>query len=124
MLFWLTFAGLYMELCGAFLLAAEAIGPEHLLRAGEFLRRRRLVAFAVYFLLVILLLVLVRLELVFRVAEAFILIVSLGLLHDFAPQLFRLIVRYLKRGTAGVLGFLLFSAGFVIQAYVTLMLLK
>lgn len=37
----LTFVGLYLELAGAFLLSAEAIGKEHLLQVGASIRKHR-----------------------------------------------------------------------------------
>jgi len=122
-LYILTFTGLYLELAGAFLLSAEAIGFNHLLRIAATIRRHRILGFAFYFILVIILLILTKLKIVLHFPEAFVLILSLGLLHDFGPRIIEIIVRRLEKGTAGIVGFILFSLGFVSQAYVSLSLL-
>ncbi len=120
LLYALTFAGLYLELAGAFLLSAEAIGQEHLLRVAEAIRRHRVATFIVYLVLVALLLVLVKLDVAFHFPEALILILSLGLINDFGPRIIKSIVMRLEKGTAGMIGFLLFAMGFILQAYVSL----
>ena len=119
-LYGLTFTGLYLELAGAFLLSAEAIGQDNLLNVAEAIRKHRVVSFIVYLILVISLVVLAKLNVAFHLPEALILILSLGLINDFGPRIIRSIVMRLKKGTAGVIGFLLFALGFIIQAYVSL----
>ena len=52
-----------------------------------------------------------------------ILIISLGIINDFAPRIIKIIVKRLEKGTLGIIGFILFSIGFSIQAYVNLSLL-
>jgi hypothetical protein len=119
----LTFIGLYLELAGAFLLSAEAIGKDNLLTIADRLERFRWLSFAVMVLLVVAILIFSRLFPVLHLREAMVIIVSIGLLSDFSPKLLRLLVRKAERGTAGILGFLLFAIGFAFQAYVSLSLL-
>ncbi len=123
LLYVLTFAGLYLELAGAFLLSAEAIGRDQLTRLAEALRRHRVVSFLAYAAVVVALLVIVRLGAAIRLTEALILILSVGLIHDFGPRIVSSIVSRLEKGSAGALGFLLFAFGFSLQAYVSLSLL-
>lgn len=123
LMYTLTFAGLYLELIGAFLLAAEAIGMEHLLRIAELLRKRRVAGFVVMLAAVCLIVAASRLMTVIHSTEAIVMICSLGLLYDFAPKAISVLVRHFGRGTAGILGFGLFAVGFVLQAYVSLSLL-
>jgi|GEM_PF-2165086 len=122
-LYTLTFLGLYLELIGAFLLSAEAIGSENLLRLAKVMRSRRILGFAVLVILVIAMVVLARMQIVLHLTEAIVLVVSLGLFFDFGPALIEIIVKRLSRGYAGFIGFLLFSIGFVLQAYVSLSVL-
>lgn len=123
-LYWLTFSGLYLELVGAFLLAAEAIGQSNLLRVAEFMRNRRILSFS---LLVVATLIIILLSQVFPIlslTEAIVLILTFGIFLDFAPNFFEIIINRLEKGTAGILGFIIFSIGFIIQAYVNLLLLR
>lgn len=122
-LYILTFTGLYLELAGAFLLSAEAIGFDNLMKIAESMKRRRILAFMFYISVVAILLVLLKMKVAFHFPEAFVLILSLGLLHDFGPKIIEIIVNRLDRGTAGVVGFILFAFGFASQAYVSLSLL-
>jgi len=124
LLYWMTFAGLYLELIGAFLLAVEAIGKDHLRRAGNFMKKRRVFTFILFIISVCLILLLSRAFAVFRLTEAFVLIFSLGVFIDFAPRLFEIIIRRLERGTAGIIGFVLFALGFSVQAYISLVQLR
>ena len=119
----LTFIGLYLELAGAFLLSAEAIGKDNLLKVAGRLESFRWISFAAMVVLVLGILLFSRFFPVLHMREAGVLIISLGILSDFAPRLFRLLVRKAERGTAGLLGFGLFAVGFVLQAYVSLTLL-
>ena len=80
----------------------------------------RVVTFTVYMIIVAMLLVLAKLDVAFHFPEALILILSLGLINDFGPRIIKSIVMRLKIGTAGMIGFLLFASGFVLQAYVSL----
>ena len=120
LLYILTFIGLYLELAGAFLLSAEAIGQENLLRVAEAIRKHRVITFIVYMALVVVLIILVKLDVAFHFPEALILILSLGLVNDFGPRIIKSIVMRLRKGTAGMIGFLLFALGFTLQAYVSL----
>ncbi|MBC8366736.1 hypothetical protein H8E52_04930 [bacterium] len=122
-MYFLTFLGLYLELAGAFLLSAEAIGKDNLLALADKLERYRWYSFAVMVLLVMAVIFFSRRYPVLHFREALVIILSIGLLNDFAPKLFRLLVRKTERGTAGVIGFLLFAIGFAFQAYVSLSLL-
>ena len=54
----LTFLGLYLELAGAFMLSAEAIGSNHLLRIAEMLRRRRTISFIIMIIAIVLIMIL------------------------------------------------------------------
>jgi hypothetical protein len=114
-----TFAGLYLELFGAFLLAAEAIGKEHLLRVAGLLRKRRVVGFVVMLAVIFVIVAVSRLMRVIHFTEVIVMVFSLGLLYDFAPAAITILVRRFGTGTAGILGFGLF----VLQAYVSLSLL-
>lgn len=119
----LTFTGLYLELAGAFLLSAEAIGKEQLLRIAGVLRRHRVTGFIFFVVFVLAVLLLERLVPALRLFEAFALILTLGLVFDFGARVIEKIVAKLERGTAGMLGFILFAIGFSLQAYVSLTLL-
>jgi len=119
----LTFIGLYLELAGAFLLSAEAIGKDNLLKVADRLERFRWISYGVFLALVVAVLAFARFFPVLHLREAAIIIVSLGVLSDFAPRLCRLLVRKTERGTAGIVGFVLFALGFALQAYVSLSLL-
>lgn len=123
-LYWLTFAGLYFELAGGFLLAVEAIGPDHLIGAGAFLKRHRIAGFGCLVVATAAIIVFTKLIPAFRLTEALILIVTLGLLFDFAPALFEMAVKRFRKGTAGIIGFGLFAVGFSIQSYVALVQLR
>jgi len=119
----LTFFGLYLELAGAFLLSAEAIGADNLLKIADKLRRHRVIRFIV---LVVVSVIVVAISKFFRVLhlnEALVIILSLGILSDFSPKIIQILVQRLKKGTVGIIGFLLFAIGFSIQAYVNLSLL-
>lgn len=122
-LYTITFLGLYLELIGAFLLSAEAIGSENLLRIAKVMRSRRIIGFAILVVLVVAMFVLARMQIVLHLTESVILVVSLGLFFDFGPALIDIIVKRLSRGYAGFIGFILFSIGFVLQAYVSLSVL-
>jgi len=122
-LYALTFTGLYLELAGAFLLSAEAIGSDNLLKVAATMRRHRIFSFMVLAAAVAGVLVLSRLKIVIHLTEAIILILSIGLFYDFGPRVIEILVSRLKKGTAGIAGFILFAVGFAIQAYVTLSLL-
>jgi len=56
--------------------------------------------------------------------EAFILIFSLGILVDFAPKIFTFIIKRAEKGTSGFVGFIIFSLGFLLQAFVNLSQLR
>lgn len=122
-LYTLTFLGLYLELIGAFLLSAEAIGSENLLRIARIIRSRRIIGFAILVILVVAMIILARMQIVLHLTEAVVLVISLGLFFDFGPALIEIIVKRLSRGYAGFVGFILFSFGFVLQAYVSLSVL-
>ncbi len=119
----LTFFGLYLELAGAFLLSAEAIGKENLLSIAEKLRQHRVIRFVAFALIAMAVVSISKFFKVLHLIEALAIILSLGLLSDFSPQLIELLIHRLKRGTVGIIGFLLFAIGFSIQAYVNLSLL-
>ncbi|MAE69162.1 MAG: hypothetical protein CME06_01690 [Gemmatimonadetes bacterium] len=123
LLYGLTFAGLYLELAGAFLLSIEAIGFDHLERLGEGLRKHRVLSFLILLAAAVALLAMSKLGLAIHLAEAMILICSIALVSDFGPKMLGAIVHRLEKGTAGAVGFLLFALGFSLQAYVNLSLL-
>ena len=122
-LYVLTVVGLYLELGGALLLSAEAIGAEHLLRVAQNLRRRRVATFLVYIVVTMSLLLVAKLSPLLRFVDILVLVLSLGLFIDFGPRLLRSVVSRMEKGRAGIIGFLLFAAGFAMQSYVTLSLL-
>jgi len=123
LLYSLTFLGLFLELAGAFLLSAEAIGSNHLLRIAEILRRRRVISFLIMLFAIVIILILSKIIPILHFFEAIVLILSLGLLNDFAPRIIKILVNRLEKGTLGIIGFILFSIGFTVQAYVNLSLL-
>ncbi len=123
-LYWLTFAGLYLEIAGGFLLAVEAIGPDNLGRAGAFLRKHRIAGFVCLLIAASVIVVFTRIIPAFRLIEAMVLIITLGVLLDFAPALFEIAVKRFQKGTAGIVGFGLFALGFSVQAYVSLVQLR
>ena len=119
----LTFIGLYLEIAGAFLLAAEAIGKDNLKKVSINLRKHRLLGFIILVSLIFIIIAVFKYFGILHLLEAIILILSFGLIFDFAPGLINIIIKRIERGTLGVLGFILFSVGFSIQAYVNLSLL-
>lgn len=119
----LTFFGLYLELAGAFLLSAEAIGKDNLLAIAEKLRQHRAIRFIALVLIAIVVVAISKFFKVLHLFEALAIILSLGLLSDFSPKMIQLLVERMKKGTGGMLGFLLFAIGFSVQAYVNLSLL-
>lgn len=119
----LTFIGLYLELAGAFLLSAEAIGIENLHKITCTLRKHRTISFIILAFIIIVIALLSKLFQILHLLEAIILVVSLGVVYDFAPRIIDTISKRHKRGTLGLIGFILFSLGFVVQAYVNLSLL-
>lgn len=112
-----------MELAGAFLLSAEAIGLDNLQAISTRLKKKRLASFAILVIVVIAIATLAKAFQILHLVEALILILSLGIIYDFAPRLIDTILKRQQKGTLGIVGFVLFSIGFTIQAYVTLTLL-
>ena len=123
LMYFLTFVGLYFELAGAFLLSVEAIGELHLKKIEETLRRHRVTRFIVLLFAISLVFLFSKFFEVFHFTEALILILSLGVISDFAPNIIQFLVRRMEKGKLGILGFLLFAIGFAVQAYVSLSLL-
>jgi len=123
LMYTLTFIGLYLELAGAFMLSAEAIGSKYLLKIAELLSKRRLISFLIMIILIVIITVLSKFIQILHFFEVIVLILSLGLLNDFAPRIIKLLVNRLEKGSLGIIGFVLFSIGFTIQAYVNLSLL-
>ena len=123
LLYFLTFLGLYFELAGAFLLSIEAIGKQHLTKIEETLRKHRVIRFITLVGIAIFVLIFSKIFNVLHFTEAMILILSLGVFSDFAPNIIRFIVKRMENGNLGLLGFLLFAIGFSVQAYVSLSLL-
>lgn len=119
-LHFLTFLGLYLELAGAFLLSAEAIGSNHLLELAARLRRSRRTGFVVLVVVSVGILYLSRRARLLHFLEVALLLLTLGILFDFAPKLMEFVVHRLERGKAGLIGFALFALGFILQAYVSL----
>lgn len=68
-------------------------------------------------------LVLAKLGIVLHLTEAMIIIATMGLIYDFGPRMIEMIIDRLHRGTAGTIGFIMFTLGFSLQAYVNLSLL-
>jgi len=122
--YWFTLVGLYFELIGAFLLAIEAIGSDNLLKFGQVLKKKRIISVIIYILVTFLVLLLTKIYLPESFLEAFILIFSLGILVDFAPKIFTFIIKRAEKGTSGFIGFILFSLGFLLQAFVNLSQLR
>jgi hypothetical protein len=122
-IYFLTFLGLYFELAGTFLLSVEAIGEQYLLKIEETLRKHRVKRFLALLLALFFVLIFSRILKVLHFTESMILILSLGVISDFAPNLIHFFVKRMAKGKLGILGFLLFAIGFSIQAYVTLSLL-
>lgn len=123
-LYTLTFMGLYLELGGAFLLSLEAIGRERLAKTAEWWEKQRVVTFIVLVILTITLVLLARMHIGLHLPEALVLVISMGLLNDFAPRLMKILLKNQRQsGLPGLIGFALFAIGFFFQAYVTLTLL-
>jgi len=122
--YWFTLVGLYFELIGAFLLAIEAIGSDNLLKFGQVLKKKRITSVIIYILVTLFVLLLTKIYLPESFLEAFILIFSLGILVDFAPKIFTFIIKRAEKGTSGFVGFIIFSLGFLLQAFVNLSQLR
>jgi len=122
--YWFTLVGLYFELIGAFLLAIEAIGSDNLLKFGQVLKKKRIISVIIYIIVTFLVLLLTKIYLPESFLEAFILIFSLGILVDFAPKIFTFIIKRAEKGTSGFVGFIIFSLGFLLQAFVNLSQLR
>jgi len=116
----ITFIGLYLEMFGAFLLSMEAIGTENLLKVADRLKNRRILFFGCLVLLLVAILLISRYTQILHLPAVIILIISLGIFYDFAPKIIGIIVSKFQKGTAGILGFVLFSTGFILQGYVSL----
>ncbi len=123
LLYFLTFLGLYFELAGAFLLSIEAIGEHHLEKIEATLRKHRVMRFIALVGVVGIVFIFSKIFKVLHFAESMILILSLGVISDFAPNIIRFLVKRIEKGKLGILGFLLFAIGFSVQAYVSLSLL-
>jgi len=123
LLYFLTFLGLYFELAGAFLLAIEAIGELHLKKIEETLRKHRVMRFIAFVCVAVLVFIISKIFKVLHFTEAMILILSIGVISDFAPNIIRFLVNRMEKGHLGIFGFLLFAIGFSAQAYVSLSLL-
>ncbi|MBC8186432.1 hypothetical protein H8E88_35575 [candidate division KSB1 bacterium] len=123
LMYFLTFLGLYFELAGAFLLSVEAIGAQHLRSIEETLRKHRVMRFIALLCAVGFVLIFSKIFNVLHFTESMILILSLGVISDFAPNIIRFLVKKMENGKLGILGFLLFAIGFSVQAYVSLSLL-
>ena len=120
LLYAVTFAGLYLELAGAFLLSIEAIGKDRLLHAAQLMRNHRLGSFSALVVLLAVIILLYKQGMIIHMPEAMILIITLGLLNDFAPRMMERAAARDSKGLHGLIGFGLFAAGFTLQAYVTL----
>ena len=123
LMYFMTFIGLYFELAGAFLLSIEAIGDQHLKKIEEILRQHRLMRFIVLLLVISIVLLFSKVFKVFHFTEALILVLTIGIISDFAPNIIQFLVERMEKGKLGILGFLLFAIGFSVQAYVSLSLL-
>ncbi|RLD54342.1 MAG: hypothetical protein DRJ01_18135 [Bacteroidetes bacterium] len=116
----ITFIGLYLEISGAFLLSMEAIGTDNLLKVADRLRKRRFLFFMCFIILIALVLLISKYTEIFHLSAIIIMIISLGVMYDFAPRIINIIVSKFQKGTAGILGFVLFTIGFILQGYVSL----
>jgi len=116
----ITFIGLYLEISGAFLLSMEAIGTDNLLKVADRLRKRRFLFFMCFIILIALVLLISKYTEIFHLSAIIIMIISLGVMYDFAPRIINIIVNKFQKGTAGILGFVLFTIGFILQGYVSL----
>ena len=122
-LYIVTFVGLYLEMAGAFMLSIEAIGHDNLLKVSGKIRQKRLLYFVVLIIIVAVVLLISRYTNILHLPAVIVMIISLGLIYDFAPKLIEIIINRFQKGTAGILGFVLFSIGFILQGYVSLSLL-
>ena len=123
MMYFLTFVGLYFELAGAFLLSLEAIGAQRLAMIEATLRKHRVIRFIVLVFLISAVFIFSKILKVLHFAESVILIITLGIISDFAPNIIRFLVQRMDNGKVGLLGFVFFAIGFSAQAYVSLSLL-
>jgi len=123
-LYWFTFIGLYFELIGSFLLTTEAIGEKNLERISDFLKKNRILNFVIFVCISVIVVLISKFYPVLSLTEALIITLSIGLFIDFAPKSISLIMTHLKRGTAGLTGFIIFAIGFSMQAYVSLIVLR
>ena len=105
------------------MLSAEAIGPANLEQIGQTISRHRVTGFLILAGLSAAILLISKILNILHLKESLIIILSLGILYDFAPRIISLIISRLNKGSLGLMGFGLFASGFSIQAYVTLSLL-
>ncbi len=73
-----------------------------------------------FIILIALVLLISKYTEIFHLSAIIIMIISLGVMYDFAPRIINIIVNKFQKGTAGILGFVLFTIGFILQGYVSL----